>query len=143
MFFICHNLFREKYTFMIWYPLADLLTNFNLMQHVAFQIRDRGNILYLIIFHASNNIVSNHSIGPLFSDHLIFLTLIIWPYTTRTTRNLLDCNIRSLISDIIYLHNNSTSDLHTSLTSVLNKHDHKITKMCYEYILYAYYAYNS
>ena len=88
------------------HTLTNLLTNFNIMQHVTFPTHDRDNILDLIISHTSNKIVSNHSIGPFFADHFALLFNLSHHksprhYTTRAIRNLFDANI---------------SDLHNSIT---------------------------
>ena len=56
--------------------LNKLLTSFNLIQHVTSPTHVHGNALYLIISPKTNKIVTDHSIGPLFSDYfLIFHTL--------------------------------------------------------------------
>ena len=73
--------------------LNKLLTSFNLVQHVTSPTHVHGNTLYLIISPKTNNIVTDHSIGQLFSDHfLIFLTLI----RTIVTQNIPDTSHQNL-----------------------------------------------
>lgn len=43
------------------------------MQQITFPTHDRGSMINLIISHTSNQIVYNHSIVPLFSDHFALL----------------------------------------------------------------------
>ena len=56
--------------------LKKLLTSFKLVQHVTSPTHVHVNTLNIIIFPKTNKIVTDHSIGPIFSDHyLIFIAL--------------------------------------------------------------------
>ena len=87
--------------------LNKLITSFILVQHITSPTHVHGNTLDLIISPKTNKIVTDHSIGPLLSDHfLIFLTLShpkpTRPLTTRISRKL--HNLPILILSLIFLH---------------------------------------
>ena len=113
--------------------LNKLLTSFNLVQHVTFPTHVHGNTLDLIFSPKTNKIVTAHSIGPLYSDHfLIFLTLSHSKPTRPLTTRIL-CKLHSLpISDFIYdlssLPTSTSVELHTSLSSTLDKYAPLFTK---------------
>ena len=73
--------------------LNNLLTSFNLIQHVTSPTHVQGNILDLIISPKTNKIITNLNIGPPFSDHFIILLKLSLrkptrPLTTRTSRKI-------------------------------------------------------
>ena len=110
-----------------------MLTLFNLVQHVISPTHIHGNTLYLLISPKTNKIVTDHSIGPLFSDHfLIFLTIShpkpTRPLTTRISRKLHSFPIPDFISDLSSLPTSTSALLHTSLSSILDKHAPLFTK---------------
>ena len=113
--------------------LNKLLTSFNLVQHVTFPTHVHGNTLDLIISPKTNKIVTDHSIGPLFSDHfLIFLTLS-HPKPTRPLTTRISCKLHSLpipdfISDLSSLPTSTSAELHTSPSSTLDKYAPLFTK---------------
>ena len=115
------------------HSLNKLLTSFNLVQHITFPTHVHGNTLYLIISPKTNKIVTDHSIGPLFSDHfLIFLTLShpkpTRPLTTRISRKLHSLPIPDFIYDLSSLPTSTSAKLHTSLSSTLDKYAPLFTK---------------
>ena len=116
--------------------LNKLLTSFNLVQHVTSSTHVHGNTLDLIISPKTNKMFTDHSFGPLFSDHfLIFLTLShpkpTRPLTTRISRKLHIVPIPDFISDLSSLPTSTSAELHTSLSSTLNKYAHLFTKTSY------------
>ena len=105
--------------------LNKLLTSFNLVQQDTFPTYVHGNTLDIIISPKTNKIVTDHSIGPLFSDHfLIFLTLShpkpTRPFATRISRKLYSLHIPDFISDLSSLPTSTSAELHTSLSSTLD-----------------------
>ena len=113
--------------------LNKLHISFNLVQHVTFPTHVHGNTLDLIISPKTNKIVTDHSIGPLFSDHfLIFLTLghpkPTRPHTTRISRKLHSLPIPDFISDLSSLPTSTSAELNTSLSSTLDKYAPLFTK---------------
>ena len=105
--------------------LNKLLTSFNLVQHVTSPTHVHGNTLDLIISPKTNK--TN------FSDHfLIFLTLShpkpTRPLTTRISRKLHSLPIPDFISDISSLTTSTSAELHTSLSSTLDKYAPLFTK---------------
>ena len=63
--------------------LNNLLTSFNLIQHVTSPTHVQGNILDLIIPPKTNKIITDITIGPPFSDHFIILLNLSHPKQTR------------------------------------------------------------
>ena len=115
------------------HSLNKLLTSFNLVQHITSPTHVHGNTLYLILSPKTNKIITDHSIGPLFSDHfLIFLTLSYpkptRPLTTRISRKLHSLPIPDFISDLSSLQTSTSAELHTSLSSTLDKYAPLFTK---------------
>ena len=99
--------------------LNKLLTSFNRIQHVT-PTHVHGNTLYLIISSKTNKIVTDHSIGPLFSDHfLIFLTLNHpkpnIPLLPESYANSTASPFLLFISDHSSLPPLTSAELHTSL----------------------------
>ena len=112
--------------------LNTFLTSFYLVQHVSFR-HVHGNTLDLIISPKTNKIITEHSIGPLFSYHfLIFLTLNhpkpTRSLTTRISRKHHSLPIPAFISDISSLPTSTSAELHTYLSSTLDKYAPLCTK---------------
>ena len=111
--------------------LNKLLTSFNLVLNVTTLVH--GNTLDIIISPKTNKIVTDHSIGPLFSDHfLIFLTLS-HPKPTRPLTTRISCKLHSLpipafIFDLSSLPTSTSAELHTSFSSTLDKYAPLFTK---------------
>ena len=115
------------------HSLNKLLTSFNLVQHVTSPTHVHGNTLDLIIYPKTNKIVTDHSIGPLFSDHfLIFLTLSqpkpTRPLIIRISRKLHSLPFPDFISDLSSLPTSTSAELHTSLSSTIDKYAPLFTK---------------
>ena len=103
-----------------------MLTSFNLVQYVTFPTHVHDNTLDLIISPNTNKIVTDHSIGPFFSDHFIILLTLSHPkptrpLTTRISRKLHRIPIPDFIADLSSLPTSISAELHTSLSSTLDK----------------------
>ena len=113
--------------------LNNLLTSFNLIQHVTSPTHVQGNILDLIISPKPNKIITNLTIGPPFSDHFIILlnlshTKPTRPLTTRTSRKKHNLPIPDCIADLSSLPTTTYAELHQSLSTTLDKYAPLVTR---------------
>ena len=107
--------------------LNKLLHSFNLTQHITSPTHVHGNTLDLIISPKSSNIITDHSIGPPFSDHFLILLILnhpkpTRPITTRITRQLHNIPISTFIADLSSNPITTSLELHNSLATILDKH---------------------
>ena len=113
--------------------LNNILTSFNLIQHVTSPTHVQGNILDLIISPKTNKIITNLTIGPPFSDHFIILLNLSHPkptrpLTTRTSRKIHNLPIPDVIADLSSLPTTTSAELHQSLSTTLDKYAALVTR---------------
>ena len=113
--------------------LNNLLTSFNLIQHVTSPTHVQGNILDLTISPKTKKIITNHTIGPPFSDHFIILLNLshpkpIRPLTTRTSRKIHNLPIPAFIADLSSLPTTTSAELHQSISTTLDKYAPLVTR---------------
>ena len=113
--------------------LNNLLTSFNLIQHVTSPTHVQGNILDLIISPKTNKITTYLTIGPPFSDHFIILLNLSHPkptrpLTTRTSRKIHNLPIPTFIADLSSLPTTTSAELHQSLSTTLDKYAPIVTR---------------
>ena len=113
--------------------LNNLLTSFNLIQHVTSPTHVQGNILNLIISPKTNKIITKLTVGPPFSDHFIILLNLSHPkptrpLTTRTSRKIHNLPIPAFIADLSSLPTTTSAELHQSLSTTLDKYAPLVTR---------------
>ena len=86
-----------------------------------------GNTLDHIFSPKTNKIVTDHSIGTLYSDHFLIFLILSHPKPTRTLTTRISCKFHNLpipaiICDLSSLPTSTSAELHTSLSSTLDKY---------------------
>ena len=103
------------------------LTSFDLVQHVTSPTHVHGNTLDHIFSPKTNKIVTDHSIGTLYSDHFLIFLILSHPKPTRPLTTRISCKFHNLpipaiICDLSSLPTSTSAELHTSLSSTLDKY---------------------